>query len=311
VGVVPRLLLLLLLLVVTAPAGGATYKVSDLDPVFSPDGRTIAFVRSYGTHQSLMLIDADGRHLRTLASNVFAQHIGWSRDGHSLVYDANPNIWRIDLADPTPYKLTDESTDVSTTDESWQPAWSPDGTQIAYGRFERCFRCTGIWVMNADGSNKHEVIQDGRRPQWSPDGTKLAFSGGSVLVTDLQGDHLVEGRGNYAVWSPHGTYVAYTGAGLYLHNMRTGGTRRLSAYVGAKPAWAPDGAVLAAGSGKHVVLLRARNGRIFARFPNSNIDGGYPTWSPERIVAYVEQDNCGIDIAREDGTHIRRLTHAC
>src|SRR5262249_27103366 len=170
-------------------------KARDLDPLFSPDGTTIAFVRSYATHQSLMLIGADGRHLRTLVPNVVAQHIGWAPDGRSLVYDADPNIWRVDLDDPTPYRLTDESTDESTADLSWQPAWSPDGTQIAYSRFERCFRCTGVWVMNADGSGKREVIQDGRRPQWSPDGTKLALSLGSVLVTDLQGDRLLEGDG--------------------------------------------------------------------------------------------------------------------
>jgi Tol biopolymer transport system component len=306
-----RLLLLALLLVAAAPAAGAASSVSDLDPVFSPDGTTIAFVRSYGTHQSLMLIDADGRHLRTLAPNVFAQHIGWSPDGRSLVYDVYPDIWRIDLADPTPYRLTDEPTDEASIAESLQPAWSPDGAQIAYARFERCFRCTGVWVMNADGSNKHEVIQDGRRPQWSPDGTRLALSLGRVLVTDLQGTPLVQKDGNYAAWSPHGAYVAYTGAGLYLHNMQVGSARRLSPYVGAKPAWAPDGTVLAGGSGKHVVLLRSRSGRIFARFRNSNIEGGSPTWSPRGVVAYVEQHNCGIDVAREDGTHVRRLTRAC
>ncbi|MBA2298706.1 MAG: PD40 domain-containing protein [Actinobacteria bacterium] len=49
------------------------------------------------------------------------------------------------------------------------PAWSPDGSQIAYS--------TGstVAVMNADGSRVHRVA-DGITPAWSPDGKKLAYT---------------------------------------------------------------------------------------------------------------------------------------
>jgi Tol biopolymer transport system component len=78
------------------------------------------------------------------------------------------------------------------------PAWSPDGTRIAFSRFDRCsdvdgsgtMLCTGdILIMSSDGSNvarvdpgvpqvPHEHIAAGelRQPAWSPDGRKLAVA---------------------------------------------------------------------------------------------------------------------------------------
>src|SRR5216117_1854859 len=55
------------------------------------------------------------------------------------------------------------------------PAWSPDGTRIAFtsardGNWE-------IYVMNADGSNATRLTDNGAQmPAWSPDGTRIAFT---------------------------------------------------------------------------------------------------------------------------------------
>lgn len=75
-----------------------------------------------------------------------------------------------------------------TTDfhKDWDPAWSSDGTQIAFGSFR-----TGneeLWVMNADGSNQRRLPTDGTnvrrlttnkvtdaRPAWAPDGSDIIF----------------------------------------------------------------------------------------------------------------------------------------
>ena len=187
----------------------------DFGAVFAPDGKTVAFVHANGGSGSIDLVDADGSHRRVLVPRVSVQHVAWSPDGTSVAYDTDTSIWRVDLATATPVRLT---TDDPTQDvESWQPSWSPDGATIAYSRFQTCFRCTAIWLMNSDGTSPRQIYDDGnfqaRRPMFSPDGTRLALSLADDLVIDLDGRSIVAGGGAYTIWSPHGIYVAYTGGG--------------------------------------------------------------------------------------------------
>ena len=241
---------------------------------------------------------------------VSPQHLAWSPDGTSLAYDTDTSIWRVDLATATPVRLT---TDDPTHDvESWQPSWSPDGNTIAYSRFQTCFRCTAIWLINSDGTSPRQIYDtfQARRPTFSPDGTRLALSLANDLVIDLDGNSIVAGGGAYTIWSPHGTYVAYTGGGLWIRNLDTGTVRRLTPRIGAQIAWSPDAKWIAGGLRRSVALVHARDGSHLTKLPASDINGGAPSFS-HGLVVYTHTGECGIDIAREDGTNARRLTRAC
>jgi TolB protein len=299
----------LAVLALVGPARGAQ-EPRDFGAVFSPDGRTIAFVRVTSASDSLMLIGADGRSLRTLVANAGARYLSWSPDSASIAYAADRNIWRVDVAAATPQQLTHDPP--SGIVENWQPSWSPDGSEIAFDRFERCFRCTGVWTMNADGSSPHELRLDGRRPTWSPDGTTLALSLTSALAIDREGTVVVPGGGAYTVWSPRGAYLAYTGSGLTIRNVASGVTRRLTTAIKAKPAWSLDGTVIAGeGTGLHVTIVRAKDGKLVKRLPATNTAGGPPSWSHAGVLVFSHSGQCGIDVAREDGTRVRRLTKVC
>ena len=57
-----------------------------------------------------------------------------------------------------------------------QPAWSPDGRQIAFGRGVQDQRA--VFVMDANGANARQVTPwalRGGQPDWSPDGKRLVF----------------------------------------------------------------------------------------------------------------------------------------
>src|SRR5690349_6604559 len=67
------------------------------------------------------------------------------------------------------------------------PAWSPDGTKIAFDSNRGGSGATHVFVMNANGTGVHQITgQPGSDPAWSPDGNRLAFvRDGNILFRDL------------------------------------------------------------------------------------------------------------------------------
>src|SRR6185436_14782887 len=69
--------------------------------------------------------------------------------------------------------------------EGYNPAWSPDGQEIAYGTqpgsniFNRVAIGSQIWVINVHTSAKRRIATgpDAVHPRWSPDGHRLAYWG--------------------------------------------------------------------------------------------------------------------------------------
>ncbi len=139
---------------------GDTYQ-----PAVSPDGRQVLYTSPRAGNWDIYLIN--------LANLVEAKRlIGKSYD-------------QLDLATVA---KTQRLTADSYNDMS--PAWSPDGTQIAYQRYPAA--ATGAepvdWmIMAANGSNPQVVARGVQRlenelPTWSPSGDRLAFTDGTQLV---------------------------------------------------------------------------------------------------------------------------------
>lgn len=137
-----------------------------------------------------------------------------------------------------------------------QPRWSPDGSQIAY------LHASHLWVMDADGTDAHEVASyaDDFQLSWSPDGSRIAYSrDGEIWVIDTTGANahqvLPQVQAGYALespdWSPDGSRIAYlraTGPGAAtIHTVRPDGTGdvEISASFGHTPRWSPDGKQIA------------------------------------------------------------------
>jgi Tol biopolymer transport system component len=156
---------------------------------------------------------------------------------------------------------------------STHPAWSPDGSKLAYASATQSNRHFRLLTVNADGSGRALVVEGGDRynfidsPAWSPDGSKLAYCAwgftnervySKIIIVNVEG----AGRTNLSGkrhqdcepdWSPDGTTIAFStvhktpsGPVQGIATMATDGTARtILAARGSGPSWSPDSSELA------------------------------------------------------------------
>jgi Tol biopolymer transport system component len=173
--------------------GGPPY-----DPVWSPDGKEVAFTTGWG---DLYSIGTNGKGLRQVTTSAHCGDLrpAWSPDGSHLAFERDcgkrgPGIY---LVNPDGTGLTKILPWRNGT-AGW--SWSPDGSKIAITVFNASDEKTGLYIVGIDGSGRTRLtIEPVGRPIWSRDGRQILFirdgqiwtipsnGGTATQVTHLQG----------------------------------------------------------------------------------------------------------------------------
>jgi len=227
---------------------------------------------------------------------------------------------------------------------NYSPAWSPDGTKIAYSS-ERLGN-TEIYVMDTDGENlvqltRHRATDDS--PSWSPDGRKIAFISDrdhlfvvgpgqigelEIYVMNAEGNNVVRitKTGGWKVqssWSPDGRKIPFVSepnrsGNLEIYVMEANGKNPvpLTRNPGwdADPSWSPDGTKIAFESRRNentdIYTIEADGGNLVRLTKEPAIDKS-PSWFPDgRKIAYSSKrnENFEIYVMDADGGNPTNLT---
>src|SRR6185437_204025 len=147
----------------------------DVDPAFSPDGSKILFTSTRGGKAGLWQMVRDGTGARRVCDG---DQGGWSPDGGKIVLRRGGKLLTRDLASSQEKVITPEKWDKCSG-----PAWSPDGTHIAFALLGD--GSNAIYLVPADGGAPAKVYdkQGACQPHWSPSGKTLVYETETHLCT--------------------------------------------------------------------------------------------------------------------------------
>jgi Tol biopolymer transport system component len=268
---------------------------------------------------------------------AFTHTVSYKTGDYSDIYTVNP--------DGT--GLTNLTSETSAGVSESSPAFSPDGTKLAFSidSNESDLDSSDIYVMNAAGSKPRRLTNnDDYRFQgvgsWSPDGARMVLdcyrTGGEVCTMDADGSNhtqLTTGGDNVDPdWSPDGTKIAFrpaSGGDIYTMNP-DGSNPTLAIAGGDQPDWSPDGTKIAyrrypPGQSHSDIFVANADGSnpvdLTARIGGRSADGNkpyeaVPAWSPDGTkIAFSSNRGEKIETDYEiyvldaNGRNLKRLTH--
>jgi Tol biopolymer transport system component len=147
----------------------------DVDPAFSPDGKSILFTSTRGGTAGVWKMSRDGSKPERICNGDQAE---WSPDGRAIVLRRDEQLFTRELASGQEKRISPKD---------WPhcsgPSWSPDGQWIAFAcRWEAG---NGVFLVPAAGGEPKTVYnkQGACKPHWSPDGKRLVYETEAHLYT--------------------------------------------------------------------------------------------------------------------------------
>lgn len=169
---------------------GAQRNISNMTPVFTPDGKSIVYSISSEAGADLYLNPLEGEAFpRKITVGRGSRNLApsFSADGRRLAFQSDragpPQIYIVD-ADGTNVEFF-TNFDFGDQNDRASPDWSPDGRQIAFhsridGRFQ-------VFSMSLRDRQPRQLTSEGENedPSWAPDGRHLVFASTRTGVKQL------------------------------------------------------------------------------------------------------------------------------
>ncbi len=177
-----------------AASVGSTH-VADESPQWSADGSTIYFVRVVLDATWLCTVRADGSDFQVITRHLDGGHIVLSPDASRLAYDGTDGKLHVMRVDGSRVEIPAAHVDGQGL-IMWgpnRPAWSPDGTQIAFaGPADGTGRCgndgCALWVLSLETGQLSNLTADQPSQNvvsvvWAPD-DQVIFSSVDLSSSD-------------------------------------------------------------------------------------------------------------------------------
>ena len=240
-------------------------------------------------------------------------------------------IWEINPDGTDSVQLT------NTACEKQYPAWSADGSKIAFATSEG-----QIWIGEPGKEFRKipSLPKNCTHPAWSPDSTKIVFTAYTFTEGREESDlHIAflqqgkvhklmeqEGVQRHPAWSPDGAAIVYSVGywgtvgtpieDLWIVDSVGTNRRRLVSTKGSntQPEWSPDGNWIAFASdrtGNMEIWIVDRYGKNQKRLTNDKAYDADPSWSPDGSkICFVSTRSGKLDlwIMDRDGTNPHQAT---
>ena len=246
----------------------------DYNPVFSPDGKWLAFSSNRHGQYDVFIVPVKGGRPKRLTHDSADDHVtGWSPDGQHILFmsarqsDFPPRIEFYSVS------INGGQAKRISAFEGRDATYSPKGDMIAYVRGPGLWYRKGylgssnddIWICNADGSDNRQITfhkgQD-NYPMWAPDGkhlyyvsdcagglanlVKLPIDGerGELLPSKPTPQALTSHKDEFvrrARMSANGETIVYEcGPDIWVYSVKQGKSRKLNIEVNADDKTNPE-----------------------------------------------------------------------